>query len=188
MKKQIKPIVAVTLCLSMITSSLMSSPINDVGSFSSKSNATIAETKCKVEFNKTNALPTIARIAVQAVGEAYMLSKFVTSCLQNIRENNINAIEDFTKNTKNKNDTVALNKYLDKSIITCFGHKSILQYSKFVINKINNGNSSDSIFVRYQIFNAEFPRFSKRKLNYYDLSGYKFSKSLSKYFRINNLN
>ena len=77
MKKQIKPIVAVTLCMSLVTNSLISSNKSDVGSYAEKSAATVAETKYNVGIQKNTAIPTIAVAVMETVGAVYAFGYIV---------------------------------------------------------------------------------------------------------------
>ncbi len=114
------------------------------------------------------------------------ISKFIQSSMQNINENN-NLIAEHIKATDSlKNDKLKSNVFYQKAMNTAYGHKCILQYSQFVAKKYfkNDLNNFKNLFVRYKIFNAKFPRFSKRNEDYYDLKKYTFEEVQSIYYRI----
>lgn len=121
------------------------------------------------------------------------VSKFMTSIMQNISEHNNTFFEDAKKDSLLSKNPEALQKAYEKNLQNCMGHNSLLQYSNFVFDKMHGTQmylpkGIDSVQVRYQIFDSEFPRFSKRNLDYFDLNNYKFSKSTSNFYTIKKQN
>lgn len=112
------------------------------------------------------------------------ISKFITSSLQNITEHSKIMIDQIKKDTTLTNDSLATQIAYENSFSSCYGHKSILQYSNYVFYKMNYQGKIDSVLVRYEIFNSKFPRFSKRKENFFDIKHYEFTKSVSKFNRL----
>ena len=62
-----------------------------------------------------------------------------------------------------------------------FAHRALVNYSKIVYKKMYAGPIQfDSVYLSYRVVDAQFPRFSKRHLNYYDNKNYKIT-----YFGLN---
>ena len=75
-----------------------------------------------------------------------------------------------------------------KAMATSYGYKSILQYSQYVANNYFNGKGllPNKVKLQYKVLNSRFPRFSKRKLDYYDLANYEFTELSSSFVEIIN--
>lgn len=117
---------------------------------------------------------------------AQRLSKFMTSCMQSVIESSQTYAQAVKEDTVLLRDSVKSKLAYEFYMSNTFGNQSIVQYSHFVFKKLFLGqdlNSFDSVFVRYEIFDSKFPRFSKRKLDYFDLKNYTFNKVASSYFK-----
>ena len=114
---------------------------------------------------------------------AQRISKFLSSSMQNINDNYIQFFE-YVKSDEilSKKDTATISKLYQSSMIKTFGHASIIQYSQFVAKQYFSKQKNTipaSLQIQYRIFNAKFPRFSKRNLDYYNLENYTFSELTS---------
>jgi Family of unknown function (DUF5819) len=101
------------------------------------------------------------------------LEKYIGSITESIVEDQIELKEYLTKHPNISKDsiTILLNQYK-----TNYGHRTLIKYSKIVYSRIHAIDSipnADSVCLKYRIVDAEFPRFSKRYLDYYDLKNYK---------------
>jgi hypothetical protein len=110
------------------------------------------------------------------------VSKFLMSSMQIVNDNH----NEFYKSVKvdtvlSKVDSLKIQKLYEKSMISNYGHCSLIQYSSFIAQKYfyEKKINPQKIFVRYKIFNSKFPRFSKRKIDYYDLKNYTYSQLTS---------
>lgn len=110
------------------------------------------------------------------------MSKFLMSSMQIVNDNH----NEFYKSVKidsdlSKLDSVKIQKMYEKSMMSNYGHQSLVQYSNFVAQKyfFSKNITPEKIFIRYKIFNSKFPRFSKRNLDYYDLKNYTYSQLTS---------
>ncbi|MFM7429550.1 MAG: DUF5819 family protein [Flammeovirgaceae bacterium] len=117
---------------------------------------------------------------------AQRISKFMTSCMQSTLEGNKALINLLKEDSMVRNDSVKAKKMYQAYIDGNFGTQSIIQYSHYVFNKIYNSpeKNYDSVFVRFEIFDAKFPRFSKREQDFFDSKNYFFSKLRSKYYAL----
>ena len=115
---------------------------------------------------------------------AQRISKFVTTYMQQMNETKRLILEIISKDDTLSSDTKKAEEFFENALVQTIGHQAIIQYSHYVFNKLRlekNYKNIDSIHVRYNTFNAVFPRFSKRKLDYFDPNNYEFSQSVSKY-------
>lgn len=118
---------------------------------------------------------------------AQRISKFTQSCMSNINDNHKLILEQINKIDTLKNDTVKSKIFYRNAINTTYGHRSIIQYSKYIsrnyfnFKKINASN----IKLQYRILNARFPRFSKRNEDYYNLDNYEFTELTSEFIPTN---
>ncbi|CAN5392527.1 hypothetical protein BH10PSE19_BH10PSE19_19390 [soil metagenome] len=115
------------------------------------------------------------------------ISKFMTSCMQNVLESNNNFVKMVQQDSTLRTDSVKSKLLYDRHMSVSFGHTSLIQYSNYVLLRMKSASEisgADSIMVRYEIFNAKFPRFSKREIDFYDLKSYKFNKMTSKFYKL----
>jgi hypothetical protein len=102
------------------------------------------------------------------------LEKYFGSITESIIEDQIELKEYITKHPKISKDSIdnLLGQYRAN-----YGHRTLIKYSKIVYSRINQNTSAlpDSVYLKYRIVDAEFPRFSKRNLDYYDLKNYKIT-------------
>lgn len=119
---------------------------------------------------------------------AQRLSKFTQTCMSNVNESHKKIIEHISKTDSLKADTLKAKVFYQKAIATSYGYKSILQYSQYVANNYFSASrfSPEKVNLQYKVLNSRFPRFSKRKLDYYDLSNYEFTELSSSFVEIIN--
>ncbi|MDO4230412.1 MAG: DUF5819 family protein [Capnocytophaga sp.] len=120
---------------------------------------------------------------------AQRISKFTQSCMSNINENHKIILEQIVKTDSLAKDTVKAKLFYKKSLMATYGHNSLLQYSKYIARNYFSKNNIQpkKIEVKYRILNAKFPRFSKRKEDYYNLDNYEFNEITSDYYLIKNI-
>jgi hypothetical protein len=115
------------------------------------------------------------------------LSKFMTSSMQSVIENSRTYIRAIKEDSLLARDSVKADSAYNVYMANTFGNQSIIQYSQYVFKKLLSNRdirSLDSVFVRYEIFDSKFPRFSKRELDFFDLKNYAFSKITSSYYKL----
>ncbi|MBY0435056.1 MAG: hypothetical protein K2U26_13175 [Cyclobacteriaceae bacterium] len=115
------------------------------------------------------------------------LSKFMTSCMQSAIESNQSIVRTLKEDSTLLRDSIKANRVYHAYMASTFGAQSITQYSKYVLRRIfinENVDAFDSVFVKYEIFDSKFPRFSKRELDFFDLDNYTFAKVTSDFYRI----
>jgi hypothetical protein len=78
-----------------------------------------------------------------------------------------------------KNKEITFNKMYSKVFPESSGHKVLMSYSIYVFNRMFPNQRFDNVSVRYRIIYEDFPRFSKRKLDYYDKKNSKYSEMKS---------
>lgn len=102
------------------------------------------------------------------------LEKYFGSITESIIEDQIELKEFLAKHPNTSKDSIEnlLTQYRGN-----YGHRTLIKYSKIVYNRIAEKSAllPDSVLLRYRIVDAEFPRFSKRHLDYYDLKNYKIT-------------
>ncbi|AHJ98129.1 DUF5819 family protein [Hymenobacter swuensis] len=85
-------------------------------------------------------------------------------------------------------DTVKTRRFLRAVVSSSPGHRAILQYSRHTFRRLAATNpawaSPDSVRVVYQVLNQEFPRFSKRELDYFDERNSRYSHLTSEPHRL----
>jgi len=112
------------------------------------------------------------------------ITKFLTSCTQSILENRKMTLEYIAKDDSLAKDSIAAATFYSRLAKQWFGHTAIIQYASYVFKQMNgpqNFRNADSTYVTYKIFDAKFPRFSKRNLNFFDLKNYQFAEYQSEY-------
>lgn len=119
---------------------------------------------------------------------AQRISKFTQTCMSNVNESHKKIIEHIGKTDSLKSDTLKAKSFYMKAMATSYGYKSILQYSQYVANNYFNGKGllPNKVKLQYKVLNSRFPRFSKRKLDYYDLANYEFTELSSSFVEIIN--
>lgn len=117
---------------------------------------------------------------------AQRISKFTQSCMSNIHESKGLILEHLEEIDSLRSDTLKTKAFYDKAMSTCYGHRATLQYSQYVAKKYfgAKGVLPDKVRAEYKIFSARFPRFSKRKEDYYDLDNYEFKETISGFIEI----
>ena len=116
---------------------------------------------------------------------AQRVSKFTQSCMSNIQENNGLILKEINKIDSLKNDTIKAKKFYLEAMSVAYGHQSIIQYSKHIAkNYFLHNNKASNIKMQYRILDSRFPRFSKRKEDYYDLDNYGFTELTSEFIPI----
>lgn len=78
-----------------------------------------------------------------------------------------------------KNKDLEYSKIYDKVFPNSSGHKVLMSYSNYVFNKMFPNQRFSNVSVRYRIIYEDFPRFSKRKLDYYNKKYSKYSEMRS---------
>ena len=85
-------------------------------------------------------------------------------------------------------DTLKTQRFLRAIIQSSPGHRAIVQYSRHTFRRMAATNSAwthpDSVRVVYQVLNQEFPRFSKRELDYFDEQNSRYSHLISEPYRL----
>lgn len=115
------------------------------------------------------------------------ISKFLTSCMQSIQENQANLAKEIKNNdTLSKLTDSQVIELYKKSTSSTYGHQSILQYSECVARIYFSKKNiiPSSIEVKYKIYSAKFPRFSKREEDYYNFKNYTFSHIVTDFQKI----
>jgi len=113
--------------------------------------------------------------------------KHFSSCYINVIDTNSKARELIAKNDTLRLDSIKASRFIRTAIENSYGHKGILDFSKFVYNNFEKKslvNNYDSVLVGYKIVDARFPRFSKRNDDYFDLSKYEFRELLSRNYKL----
>ncbi|MBA3986233.1 MAG: hypothetical protein H0X63_06610, partial [Flavobacteriales bacterium] len=117
---------------------------------------------------------------------AQRISKFTQSSMSNVNDHS-SALKKFIEETDSlkNNDSEGMNFYYEE-MNRSYGYKSIFQYSIYVAKKYFQGNDlmPEQVSCQFKIFNARFPRFSKRNEDYYDFERYEFSEYSSKFVQI----
>lgn len=118
---------------------------------------------------------------------AQRITKFMTASMQNVLESKAKLYEYISQSDSLSSDTTRAVLLFRRMMKRSTGHNTILQYSNYSFSKwigtVNTGGI-DSVFARYRIYNSIFPRFSKRKLNFWNLDYYEFKQSSSPYLKI----
>lgn len=115
---------------------------------------------------------------------AQRINKFTQSCMSDVDYFNTRFYEYIAQIDSLKVDSIKAKQYYLNNIGSSEGHKAILKYASYVANNHLENKKYDSIFVQYKIFNAKFPRFSKRKEDYYNLKLYEFTEFQSDFFKL----
>ena len=105
------------------------------------------------------------------------ITKFLSACAMDIVEQRSTAIKLLSEIDSSKIKPSQYSKIVLSTVETSFGHRGALSYSKYVFKRYSDQYSVkdlDSVKVEYRIISAEFPRFSKRYLDYYDKNNYKY--------------
>ena len=103
------------------------------------------------------------------------IQKFLQSSMSDVTETYRIAIENISKKDTLSKNSELKDKYINDLISSSSGHQSILEYSKYVFNKLENVDDCKNIYLSYKIVDSKFPRFSKRNYDYYDLSNYEYN-------------
>ena len=114
------------------------------------------------------------------------MSKFTQSCMSDIQENNDLILKQINKIDSLKQDTIKAKDFYNKAMSIAHGHKYIIEYSKYIAKNYFEKNEIVvyKIKMQYRILDSQFPRFSKRKEDYYNLDNYKFSELTSDFIDI----
>lgn len=114
------------------------------------------------------------------------INKFTESCMSSINNDHIAIMNHIAETDSIKTDSVKSKELYYKTIASSYGYKSIIQYSKYVAKNYLKTNSIEgkNVKMQFKIFNAIFPRFSKRKEDYYDLNNYKFNEIIFDFVKI----
>lgn len=115
---------------------------------------------------------------------AQRVTKYLTSCMHSILENRKITLDFIAKDDSLSKDSLAAAKFYSRLSKEWFGHQAIIQYANYVFQKMSGEwrlQGMDSVFVTYKIFDAKFPRFSKRKQDYFDLKNYQFAEYQSEF-------
>jgi len=120
---------------------------------------------------------------------AQRISKFTQSCMSNVNDNHRLILEQITNVDSLAKDTIKAKSFYKNALMTTYGHKSLLQYSKYIARSYFSENNIqvERVEIRYRILNAKFPRFSKRDEDYYNLNNYAFNEITSDYYLIKNI-
>jgi hypothetical protein len=101
------------------------------------------------------------------------MEKYIGSITESIVQDQISLQEFIQKKDSVSKDSLAR---LTELFRANYGHRSLVKYSKIVYNRLRFSEKRiDSLFLSYRIVNSEFPRFSKRGLDYYDLKNHRVS-------------
>jgi Family of unknown function (DUF5819) len=105
--------------------------------------------------------------------------KNMSSITQNISQTQSDVSEFVQKQDTIIDKKEGFRKVYDKVFRLSSGHITLMQYSTYVYKKVYPIQKFDSVFVKYRIVYENFPRFSKRELNYYDKKNYTYTETRS---------
>ena len=85
-------------------------------------------------------------------------------------------------------DTAKTRRFVQAVVRQSPGHRALLQYSRHTFGRLSQDHpawrNADSVRVRYRIMNQEFPRFSKRELDYFNERNSRYTYLTSETYRL----
>jgi hypothetical protein len=114
--------------------------------------------------------------------------KHISSATNETIEVQNKAVKFAAKQDSLKNNPAKTKRFLQRVVSQSPGHRSILQYSQHTFRRLCQAQPAwqraDSVRVTYRILHQEFPRFSKRQLDYFDLRNSRYSHLTSESYRL----
>jgi hypothetical protein len=116
---------------------------------------------------------------------AQRISKFLQSSMSDLSESHTKILTNIDQNDSLKVLPNGKKQEIYENVIrTSFGYKSICNYSFYVAENYFKSKKNKNIKFQFKIIHLKFPRFSKRKENYYDLKNYKISEIKSEFIEL----
>ncbi len=108
-------------------------------------------------------------------------AKFMTSSFVNVQKARERIFEHIADTDSLSADSTVALAFYKKAIQFSSGHRAIQHFALSVFRSHTGTliTEYDSVRARYRIYTARFPRFSERKLDYFDLDHYEFVQQTS---------